>query len=550
MPDLPTDTCKSPSPPLLPMDVSVLSWVESMLESQREALADQHKELLQELASRLHAMGQLQQCPPPGSSKWQASSQIAPAAPTRASVTHSSLDPADYGDAVSQANLTHEGRVKKKLSPLAALRYEDEFASFDVDGSRWTIMYNRLSKIVSSAAFDAVFVCFIFMNAVVMAFEAQYWGVETGYLISWPGTDEPAADMWPHAEDVFQNFERCFGVVFCLELVVKVVFMRKRYFKDARNILDFLIVTTWLTVALSPLSLPISPMLLRLSRLGRMARLLRLFRLVQAVHLFDSLYLMTAAMRYSLGALFWSMVLMTLVQSLMAFLLLESLKDYILDASKPLAGRQLVYMYYGSFSRCFLTMFEITLGNWMPPCRALVENVSEWCMFFSLFHKMVIGFSCVSVVTAVFMQETFKVSTRDNHNMIISKERLRIDTFSKLSQLFDWADSDDNGLLAYDEFHGMVEDHDARIWLSAMELDVDDPKILFQLLDEDDTGTLDMAEFIKGISRLKGGAKALDMYRLQRHVRNLSRQLEHMQDQIPRGAVSHALLSPEGRVFV
>ena len=46
---------------------------------------------------------------------------------------------------------------------------------------------------------------------------------------------------------------------------------------------------------------------------------------------------------------------------------LEDLKDKF----------ELVYTYFGTFSRSLLTMFEITLANWPPVCRALTENVTE-----------------------------------------------------------------------------------------------------------------------------------------------------------------------------
>jgi len=112
----------------------------------------------------------------------------------------------------------------------------------------------------------------------------------------------------------------------------------------------------------------------------------------------------------SFSVLLWSVVLLALVQMLLALLLQSLLEVYILDEQKPEAARLQVFMFYGTFARTMLTMFEITLGNWMPPCRALVENVSEWWMLFSLAHKMIIGFSVVSVITSVFIQETGRVS--------------------------------------------------------------------------------------------------------------------------------------------
>ena len=46
-----------------------------------------------------------------------------------------------------------------------------------------------------------------------------------------------------------------------------------------------------------------------------------------------------------------------------------------------------VFRYYGTFSRTFLTMFEILFANWGPPCRVLVENFSEWFSVFFLTYR-------------------------------------------------------------------------------------------------------------------------------------------------------------------
>merc|ERR1719502_1995877 len=99
-----------------------------------------------------------------------------------------------------------------------------------------------------------------------------------------------------------------------------------------------------------------------------------------------------------------------------------------------------------------LTMFEITLGNWMIPCRALVEHVSEYYMTFFLIHKLIIGFSVVSVIMGVFIQETFKVSTTDDHIMMIQKERDIKTHTRKMRALLEHADASGDGQLDPEEF--------------------------------------------------------------------------------------------------
>merc|ERR1719204_448612 len=98
-------------------------------------------------------------------------------------------------------------------------------------------------------------------------------------------------------------------------------------------------------------------------------------------------------------------------------------------------------------------MFELTLGNWMPPTRALVEHVHEAYMLFFLMHKFVIGFSVVSVITGVFIQETFEVAQNDDQIMMNNKKR---------AELFQHADADGDGNLDHDEFMYIMHDPSIR----------------------------------------------------------------------------------------
>merc|ERR1712046_362523 len=124
---------------------------------------------------------------------------------------------------------------------------------------------------------------------------------------------------------------------------------------------------------------------------------------------------------------------------MMIALFLQSIcTPFILDTSNPMDARKEVFKFYGNFGRTMLTMFELTVGNWMPPCRALVENYSEWFMFVFLAHKLILGFSVVAVINGVFIQETFKVANTDDRIMLLQKERaIRVHT-KKMTGLFDY----------------------------------------------------------------------------------------------------------------
>jgi hypothetical protein len=179
--------------------------------------------------------------------------------------------------------------------------------------------------------------------------------------------------------------------------------------------------------------------------------------------------------------------------------------------------RDEVFMYYGTFARSLLTMFEITLGNWMPPARALVENVNEYYFLFFVAHKLLIGFSVVSVITGVFIQETFKVSNEDDRIMMLHKHRAVETHMKKVKMLFNHLDEDGDGLVSLEEFRSILEDPPVKMWLAAMELNVNDIDTVFSLLDDGD-GKLTPEELVAGVSRLKGVAKSIDVVKMEQRM--------------------------------
>lgn len=75
--------------------------------------------------------------------------------------------------------------------------------------------------------------------------------------------------------------------------------------------------------------------------------------------------------------------------------------DYIVDTNLHLEKREEIFRYYGTFTRASLTMFEILFGNFGPPARVLVENVSEWFAPFFLGYRCVFLYATLNVINAV-----------------------------------------------------------------------------------------------------------------------------------------------------
>eukprot|EP00972_Heterocapsa_arctica_P100636 14838257-Heterocapsa_arctica.AAC.1 len=60
-------------------------------------------------------------------------------------------------------------------------------------------------------------------------------------------------------------------------------------------------------------------------------------------------------------------------------------------------------------------MFEVTFANWAPPCRLLLDHVSEGFGLFFLIYRCTVGFAILNVIQAVFIQQTMKTVQQDEN---------------------------------------------------------------------------------------------------------------------------------------
>lgn len=376
---------------------------------------------------------------------------------------------------------------------------------------------HNLSDFVTHPVFETVMIALILFSAVETALEAQYYGIDTGHILAHPSYSRSAADRWPWAENLFAYFAAFFGFAFTLELLLKMVGLRLSFFCSFFNVYDFIVVGAWLLDYTKLVDMFVSPVALRLVRLARVMRLLRIMRFVGGL---DSLHLILASIAGSVSILLWSMAILVVVMVVVSLFLGFAVQGYLLDEQYDRASQLEVYTYFGTFSRSMLSMFEMTIGNWVPVTRVMMENVSEWYASLFIMYQCVVGFAVVKVITGVFLHETFKVAASDDELMIIQKQRLKNKHSQKMRLLLEEADMGGDGKVGWLEFKNIMEEPRVKTWLSAMELDVRDIQSFFDMLDDGDH-EIDLNELISGVSRLKGNARSLDMVTLLHDSRRI-----------------------------
>merc|ERR1712032_603512 len=80
-----------------------------------------------------------------------------------------------------------------------------------------------------------------------------------------------------------------------------------------------------------------------------------------------------------------------------------------------------------------------------------------------------------------------------------------------MGELFQQVDTDDSGTISLEEFEENLRDENVLACFSVVQIEVSEARGLFQLLDINETGEVDIEEFIVGCCRLHCAAQSIEM---------------------------------------
>lgn len=372
---------------------------------------------------------------------------------------------------------------------------------------------NMLQHIVLSHHFELASGLLIMLNTVIIAFQQQYDGFDYGYDLMLPDVTlvtKPARDTWPGAENTFFVLSFAFNALFAVELVVRLMAHGWRSIKSGWMWFDTIVVSVGLVDIFAQDALAFNPGMMRVMRLFRLVRLLQVF---EAMSSFDSLFLLLKALHASRQALLWSFLMLGLVQIMVGLFLCQILQDFLADESVERTARAEVFKLFGTFSRTVLTMFEITLANWVPSARVLVDNVNEAFILFFLAYRCMFCFAVLKVIAAVFITETNRVLESDDELTLMKYNRERTQLRARLVKAFERIDKKKTGNLEWHHLDELVEDKSLVSMMATLGFQMHDLHKLFWLLDDGD-GKIHMHEFINKMGRIKGQSKQVDVLAL------------------------------------
>jgi voltage-gated sodium channel len=365
------------------------------------------------------------------------------------------------------------------------------------------VEYGVVGKLVASSQFDVATTLVVLLNAVLIGAQVQHNATSDKSL------------------QAFQVMEFFFTFVFTAELCARLSVYRSSFFTHPQerwwNIFDFCLVgIALLDTALALLDgveLPGAFM----SKLGRAIRLLRILRIIRVVRKLAQLRGMLHMIISSLQSLFWVLVIMLGLIYMVSVVLTQGATHYLKgqDAPKESAEYEQVLIMYGSLFSTMYTLFQCMSGgiSWGLASHAmrdpgwLLEAVVISYVFFMVF-------AVANIVNGIFVDGAIESSKKDRSMMMQKQKDDHENKERHVVNLLTMMDQDGDQLISFQEFLESLEQEEVRDFLAALEVDVTDAKVFFEMLDRDGSGTVDIMEFTSGMRKFRGEAKSVDLHML------------------------------------
>lgn len=310
----------------------------------------------------------------------------------------------------------------------------------------------------------------------------------------------------PRLNWLWNRFEDSFLLIFFIELLLRLYFLRLKFFlaegEQVANVFDFTLVaagvvdytmTAW------------GGSLGHFSTVVRFARLLRILRLFRLFKMFKQLYMLASGFADSSVAVFWVSVLCSLCLYVCAVFLTRTL------------GKQKGSMYqdkFGSVLISMFTLFELMADPNLSDMKGAMFSDPLMMAFFIIF--IIFGsFAMLSILTGVISEGMIEKGNTHKEEMRFEEARAKEAFLMKLRHHFQESDVDGDGTMTVDEFGRNLPammDMFEEYGFCYSEADL---LMVFDLVDFDKGGTVELEEFLQGMTSFTANVSDLPLQALR-----------------------------------
>jgi len=368
-----------------------------------------------------------------------------------------------------------------------------------VSSERWA------TRVVGSAWFRIIVFLAVVGNAVVLGAETHQAVIGERSLL-------------------FERVNMAINVVFFVELVIRVAAERWDFVRGDEwqwNLLDTVLVGLGIGSDIA--------MLLANARMSgsgswrvmRLMRVLRTFRILKSMKSAWEFQKMLYALMSSMRTLLCSLLILVFVIYFFGVLICQAIADSAADRSSMSEEESpRLQEYWGDLPRTFITLFmAITSGVSWEVCFLPLLDLGWVHSALFISYIVLCLFGVMNVVTSVFVESAVSSAQHYKHLIIQEKASEREIAIGHLQHVFRQIDEDGSGEISGEEMELFLEDAELRKYIEALDINAENARMLFRLLDRNNSSHVDIDEFCDGCLRLQGDAKSFDVHAMMYQMR-------------------------------
>ncbi|CAJ1387829.1 unnamed protein product [Effrenium voratum] len=401
-------------------------------------------------------------------------------------------------------------RQTEAATEVARRVTEQKLSSVNPRGFQVQIPPNWASKIISSSAFVYFISVVIIINMVLLGFEVDMAAaIGQEQVPAWFGVLNAVA----------------VGIFLAELMLMFAAHGCRRFFCGPNmmwNIFDFVIIGIAILETTAELwqqtANQVSTAQVRVIRAVRLLRAFRSMRLVRLLRYVGALRTLVLSIMSSIASLVWTLVLLILLFYVFGVIFTQLISDhcrYEAGFSSMSECDPMVARFWPSLPGSMLTLYMIISGgtNWEDPFSPLYEvsGVAVACL---ILYVTIAVLAIVNVVTGVFCATALESASADKEIATMRQLQRKNAQVEDLKKAFIEIQDHESNLVNFEDFKRAMSSVQMANFLESMSISTEDIATLFTIMDNDQSGLIDLEEFVQGCMQLHGPAKSLQLARM------------------------------------
>jgi len=369
----------------------------------------------------------------------------------------------------------------------------------------------RFYRLVTGRVFQRLVVAIVLSNAILVGIESHLnltmsiQDYDAGLTVS---SAQPERS-WSVVADI------AFVVCFFVEVVMRCVAFECQFFTGKEwlwNWVDLVVlIAAILEVFLLTIEVDLS--FVRVFRLLRIPSYsFRIFRSVKLGTVVRTLRLILLALMKSLGPFVWALLILLLTICMFAMLCANAVAGHVQEvAAAGLVLNDDYKTYFGSMPQSLLTLFMAISGgvDWFPVWK-LLNTIHAVHGGVFLLYVCLSQLAVLNIITGIFVNDALENASLDHELLMQKTVKQNKDMYKKLRFLFEKMAPEGGSCITLQDFEQQLNSYEVKLMFQFMGLETSDALRLFRILDVDDSGLLEIEEFVVGFMRLKSKTNMID----------------------------------------